>query len=96
MITPINTQGHNYNTPANAQLLKQFRIRDERIDALENKLNALLKEKQGVVTEVAKTKELSELKLVELKALCDENGIDYSSFGTKKAPYATALEAKGI
>ena len=91
----INAVGHNYNNP-DAWVKKQFQIRDERIDALEQKISSLLNEKQGVILAMAKTKDLDELKLQELKVLCDEYGIDYNGFGNAKQPYIEALKVKGL
>lgn len=45
-----------------------------------------------VIAEVAKTKSLDDLKLMELKALALENGIDTTDFGNKRVPYVEALK----
>lgn len=75
---------------------RKIKILEERVTTLENQVKMLIGKNQGVEVEVIKTKTLKDLKLSELKALCDENGIDYAEFGSTKAPFIGALEAKGL
>ena len=75
---------------------RKVRILEERVQILETQVKKLIGDKQGVEVEVAKTKTLDDLKLTELKALCDENGVDYTEFGNTKKPYIGALKAKGL
>lgn len=89
------TLGHQYNN-SDAYVKKQFKIRDERIDLLEKKVEALIRAGQTAKTELNKAKDLEELKITELKILCDENGIDYTGFGNKKSSYIVPLQAKGL
>lgn len=86
---------HHYGNP-NAFVEKKFKILQEQIDVMKAQIEALQKEKNGVKTELAKTKNLEDLKIVELKALCDESGIDYAGFGNKRNAYIEELKARGI
>jgi hypothetical protein len=69
-----------------------------KISILEEQVKTLLEGKGGLVAEVAVTaeKKLGDLKLVELKALALEKGIDDTDFGNRKANYVEALKKTGL
>ena len=69
---------------------------EKRVTLLEKTVATLASKLEEGTTAKAEVVELKDLKLKELKALCDNNGIDYTDFGTTKAPYVTALKEKGL
>lgn len=68
---------------------------NERLAKLEGLYKTLASKLEAGTTAKAEITQLEDLKLKELKALCDNNGIDYTDFGNTKAPYIKALEDIG-
>ena len=69
---------------------------DKRIAVLEKIVANLASKLEEGTTAKAEVVKLEDLKLKELKSLCDNNGVDYTDFGTTKAPYVKALKEKGL
>lgn len=74
------------------QLQREFSARLTKLEGLYQTLASKLESGTTAKAEITK---LEDLKLKELKALCDNNGIDYTDFGNTKAPYIKALEDIG-
>jgi len=68
------------------------------VNTVKEQVKTLLEGKGGLVAKVAVTaeKKLSDLKLVELKAVAIEKGIDDTDFGNRKANYVEALKKTGL
>ena len=69
---------------------------EDRITALEAIVKTLVAKIEEGVSAKAEITKLEDLKITELKVLCENNGIDYGDFGNTKAPYVKALKAKGL
>lgn len=80
---------------ANKELVVLIQSLENRIKSLEEQVKTILADKGSIEAEVAKTKSLEDLKIAELKALCEEQGIDYTDFKVKK-DYYPALKEKGL
>lgn len=83
---------------SNPGYLERLRTQEleTRIKALEDIVASLVKKVDGGVTAKTEITELKDLKITELKNLCENNGIDFTDFGTTKAPYVKALKEKGL
>ena len=83
---------------SNPGYLERLALREleDRIKSLENIVASLVKKVDGGVGAKTEVVELGDLKLVELKNLCENNGVDFSEFGNTKAPYVKALKEKGL
>ena len=77
---------------------RKFKILEERVQKLEGIVDQFVKDKLGVAPDLvkAKAKTLEDLKIAELKVLCEENGVDYSEFPNSKPPFIKALQDKGL
>ena len=83
---------------SNPGYLERLAMREleAKVKALESIVASLVKKIDGGVEAKTEVVALADLKITELKKLCENNGIDFSEFGNTKAPYVKALTEKGL